>query len=126
MNKRDRMLERIRKHGKSLLAAFPDAVEEDPDRLCRALRRIEVKIHAMAEQVCNGTADYDAWERASDAALAKVRGILRPSGALSDALEINGDPRGYALKISDSAVRNLRIHRDWGGYGILAPDLSQD
>lgn len=39
---------------------------------------------------------------------------------------LNGDARGYALKIHDSYVKehNLKIHTDWGGYGIIAPDLS--
>jgi hypothetical protein len=41
---------------------------------------------------------------------------------------INRDPRGYALKIGDdwmSAHHTSRLHRDMGGYGILAPDLTE-
>lgn len=41
---------------------------------------------------------------------------------------LNGDPRGYSLKIEDNWMRerqNLRLHRDWGGYGIIAPDLRE-
>jgi len=36
------------------------------------------------------------------------------------------DPRGYALKLDDEWTRANapHIHRDWGGYGILAPDLT--
>lgn len=42
---------------------------------------------------------------------------------------INRDPRGYALKIDDEAIRELRAHgkpiySDCGGYGILAPDFT--
>jgi len=38
---------------------------------------------------------------------------------------INRDPRGYALKIEDEWFKDhdVRIHKDWGGYGILAPDF---
>ncbi len=39
----------------------------------------------------------------------------------------NRDPRGYALKIKSEwmhAHPELPLHRDWGGYGILAPDLT--
>ena len=38
---------------------------------------------------------------------------------------INGDPRGYALKIKEEYVRkhNLKIYRDFGGYGIIAPEF---
>ena len=41
-------------------------------------------------------------------------------------LFVNGDARGYALKIMDSYVmeRRLDIYKDWGGYGIIAPDLT--
>lgn len=41
---------------------------------------------------------------------------------------LNSDPRGYALKILSEYVakHELSIHRDWGGYGILAPDLTED
>lgn len=37
------------------------------------------------------------------------------------------DPRGYALKIRDEwmAKHETALHRDWGGYGIIAPDLSE-
>jgi hypothetical protein len=41
---------------------------------------------------------------------------------------LNGDPRGYALKIRDTDVRarKLDIHTDWGGYGIIAPDFNEE
>lgn len=40
-------------------------------------------------------------------------------------VSVDGDHRGYALKIKDEYVRahNLKTHKDWGGYGILAPDF---
>jgi hypothetical protein len=34
---------------------------------------------------------------------------------------INGDPRGYSLKIKEKIYPEL--HQDWGGYGILAPEF---
>ena len=42
----------------------------------------------------------------------------------------NGDPRGYALKLSTQYTRyirscNINIHQDWGGYGIIAPDFRE-
>jgi hypothetical protein len=44
---------------------------------------------------------------------------------ISDADEIffNGDARGYALKINDEFVKDKEIFKDWGGYGIIAPDF---
>jgi hypothetical protein len=40
---------------------------------------------------------------------------------------LNGDPRGYSLKIEDSWMREHKaeLHRDWGGYGILAPEIKE-
>lgn len=40
---------------------------------------------------------------------------------------INLDARGYALKIKDEYMleHGLNLHRDWGGYGIIAPDLTE-
>jgi len=42
----------------------------------------------------------------------------------------NRDPRGYALKIQDDYIREIRedgksIHTDMGGYGIIAPEINQ-
>lgn len=36
-------------------------------------------------------------------------------------LYINRDPRGYALKLN-IPIERLEMHRDFGGYYILAPD----
>jgi hypothetical protein len=39
---------------------------------------------------------------------------------------LNRDPRGYALKIDDEWMRahpQFRLHTDWGGYGIIAPEI---
>ncbi len=43
------------------------------------------------------------------------------------AVFLNRDPRGYALKINDEEVRarSLDIATDWGGYGLIAPDLRE-
>ena len=66
-------------------------------------------------------AQYDKWY---DKRVAWVSELL--PNLPKEAIKINTDPRGYALKIEDSYVKEqkLDIHRDWGGYGILAPDFS--
>lgn len=40
---------------------------------------------------------------------------------------LNGDPRGYALKIDDTWMREAKtpLHQDWGGYGIIAPEIKE-
>ena len=48
----------------------------------------------------------------------------------SDRIFFNGDPRGYALKLTSRYTRylrscNINIHSDLGGYGIIAPDFRE-
>lgn len=124
VRKREEMAARIVAHGNNLLAIFPNATERDPDKLSRKLRRIEVAAARGAVDYCNGEMDSDGWEHFSAAMLGKVARLLNPGDV---PVFINGDPRGYTLKIGDSWVKEHRatIHRDWGGYGILAPDLTE-
>lgn len=169
-------LDAIEKHGRQLLAIFPNARESDPVKLCKKLRRLEAQAAAVALRLCNGPeyADGEA-DKLTDAILANVnkllgnvreyqpktgakcsckRGIQRDNcpacegtGMLIDfrairehkplvPVFINRDPRGYALKIDDEWIRQQRadhrtvhmagIHQDWGGYGILAPEIGKD
>ncbi|MDY0282762.1 MAG: hypothetical protein RBR35_19695 [Salinivirgaceae bacterium] len=123
--KHQRMYDRIRKHGADLNNIF--GLDEDPVALCKRLRRLETKAHKLAEDYCNGLIEPQDYELQADKLLAKVDQLLHYEAAGVPVL-LNGDPRGYALKISAAYVRehNLAIHRDWGGYGILAPDLRED
>jgi hypothetical protein len=91
----------------------------DADTHRLALRRIEKREHRFAEAYCNGdvTLTDEEWE-ARDAntkrQIAKILGY-QPIG-----LFINGDPRGYALKVQSENAGDLP--QDWGGYGLIAPD----
>ena len=117
-------LEAVKKHGEQLLAIFPNATEKDPVALCKKLRRIETVAHKLAEDCCNHLSmespEYDARHENLKARIAKVLGDVGPD------VDINMDPRGYALKIDDLWMQaaNAKLHRDWGGYGIIAPDLN--
>ena len=124
--KRNAMMDRIRKHGANLIAAFGLDAATDPVKLCKALRRLESKAGANAVRYCNGTISERAYESVKDRILAQVKAVL--GGADQVPVFVNGDPRGYALKIDDVYVRehSIPIHRDWGGYGIIAPDLTND
>ncbi len=45
---------------------------------------------------------------------------------------LNTDPRGYALKIDNekpegaALIAAVKLHTDWGGYGILSPEIDED
>jgi len=130
--KKQRQYEQIKAHGENLLAIFPNATEKDPVSLCKTLHRLEAKARRICTDYCNG--DFDAGENGEaldatlDAILAKVNAILGNSGPDAVPVFVNQDPRGYALKIDDVWIHNkqARIYPDWGGYGIIAPEITGD
>ena len=124
MNKQQISKERILAHGKNLLLAYPNAKEQDPIKLCKKLRRLETVTHRTSTDYCNGAIDWERWEEIGLDTVSKLIALLNPKDP--NEFHVNGDPRGYALKIESETVKNreLEIERDWGGYGILAPDFS--
>ena len=124
VSKKDLMYSRMHRHGMRLKKIFN--LSDDPIVLCKKLRRIEVAAGRIAVDYCNGKLTCEQWEAESDLILLRVRKII--GQGLPGAVFVNGDPRGYALKIDSDVVhdKNLDIHRDFGGYGILAPDYSDE
>lgn len=127
MNKREKMYADIQKHGQNLLAIFPNATKADPVSLAKTLFSLENKAHRLTELLCDSipATTKDAAESELDKIEIKAKKLL---GVPADApyVFINHDPRGYALKIKDAWLRdnNHVLYRDWGGYGILAPDFN--
>ena len=124
MKARDRINERIRKHGEDLNRIFN--LNEDPDKLARRIHRLEIKAHRLATDYCNGEngVNTDTWDEKTLPVMKALDKILHYT-RLSIPVYLNGDARGYALKIDSDYVRNnnMQIHTDWGGYGILAPEF---
>lgn len=119
-SKQAKMYAAIQNHGEQLNAIFHTPFE--PIELCKKLHRLELAQHRAAEQYCNGDIDADQYEAITETTLSKVRKIL------GDAVPVmvNHDCRGYSLKLSDDIMREkcLILYKDWGGFGILAPDFS--
>ena len=130
-NKKEELYSRITRHGQNLKAMFNLDPNLDPVKLCKKLFRLENKAHKLAEDFCNGIIDQLEWDKKADQILTKVETILKvPTGRgiiNKKVLFLNGDARGYALKIDDEYLKNnnFNIHRDWGGYGIIAPDFRE-
>jgi hypothetical protein len=124
MNKKERMYQQIEKHGANLNAIFNTGI--DNIKLAKKLHSLEVKAHKLATDYCNGEngVTTDNWEEKCEPILKSVDKILHYTDKGYD-IYINGDARGYALKIGSDCVRdeNLTIYKDWGGYGILAPEF---
>jgi hypothetical protein len=107
--------------------------------LWRKLRKVESLASRGATAYCNGDTisvsnkagdrvypfhdGGDTWERFITREI--IPAIRRILGRLPDGFFVNGDPRGYALKLdNDKATIPAGLHTDWGRYGILAPELN--
>lgn len=84
--------------------------------LHKKLRRLETKASRIATALCNG----DITDKAGDKALQKIEDKVHELGF--SGFFINRDPRGYALKVREALVPS-GMQKDWGGYGILAPEF---
>jgi len=136
MNTKEKMYQQIQQHGENLNRIFN--TQFDAVTLCKKLHRLEVKAHRLATDYCNGENGIDnieAFEQAEKPIMESVYKLLN-NGKFNDdrphqkkvPIYLNGDARGYALKINDAYVKLLReqnknIYTDWGGYGILAPEF---
>ena len=120
MNKKEKMYNSIINHGNSLKFLFK--IEMDSITLCKKLFRLENKAHRLSTDYCNGVIDCKIWEIESNKILNKISKILNCN---TDNLFVNGDARGYALKLNDDFVKNTNVYKDWGGYGILAPNFKE-
>lgn len=129
-------------HHAALAALYKATTGKECDglNLWRKLARIEREAHAGATAYCNGEsvlaktgkdfaecfnfcADETAWERFADYIGAKVAKVF--GGKLPAGFFVNGDARGYALKLEpeDSGKQDSGFHRDWGSNYILAPTI---
>jgi len=82
----------------------------------RKLRRLEAEASKITVALCNGEVTQEAVETALDAIKAKVEAVI------GGPIYLNRDPRGYALKLPEGAP-DYGLHRDFGGYQILAPEI---
>jgi len=93
---------------------------KDGKKLSLKLWKLETEAHRITTAECNGTAT-DADRQRVEAILTEVRALMPDI----EGIFINGDARGYALKIDDKAMRAhaYNLTQDWGGYGILSPEI---
>jgi len=121
---------RIDKHISQLRAVFPALSKRSPEDIEGVLYHHERRAHRAAERLCNDSSyGNERYERDVEPIKAELRRFL----GLDETkirVHVNGDPRGYAIEISDVDIGALRDkgvvdfdRRDWGGYGILWPDF---
>lgn len=116
--------EAILSHALRLQRIFPASKALGPVELYKRLHRIEAEAHSFAEKCCNVEVS-DAKQERKDASILKRLDEILGFKAVGVPIFVNGDPRGYALKIDDGVVKakGLEIERDWGGYGIICPEF---
>lgn len=135
--------ERIAHHRALETLRSPDC-ELSGLQLWRKLRRLEQLAHACTEAYCNGERiqirwpigpkdrelnlrefdfrDSDCWDQCCECVRDCVRQIF---GQIPDGFYVNGDARGSALKLDpDKVTIPQGMHRDLGGNGILAAEIS--
>ena len=95
-------------------------------KLFEKLCRIEKKENRIACDDCNGVLQWseEKEQERAEKSLNTIKSLL----PVCTSVFLNGDPRGYTLKIKESEVKTLQergfnIYTDWGGYGILAPEF---
>jgi hypothetical protein len=125
MNKKDLLYQRISQHGANLNKIFN--TKYNNIELSKKVFRLENKANKIAVDYCNGNIDLDQWEIEKDIILKRLNKILDFSSK-NIPVFFNGDSRGYSLKIDDDYVRknNIDIYKDFGGYGIIAPDFREE
>lgn len=122
----EKMYQKIKEHGEKLKTIFNLSPDIDAVELCKKLRILENQAHSWAELLCNGDVSQAEYDVQTDRILMRVDRLLNFSKQQINVF-VNGDPRGYALKIYDRDVRekSLDIDRDMGGYGLIAPDYRE-
>ena len=132
MNKIERRRMELAKHYETLekLARRCGVVNPDGKKLSLKLWKLEQEAHKAATDYCNGDRFNgpieDEWGDYSTEIEGRVNALFNYKLA---GLNVNGDARGYALKIDDEEMRtnplykDIGIHQDWGGYGILSPEI---
>lgn len=122
-SEREQMYKEIVRHGNNLLNIFPGALIQEPILLCKKLRTFELQAEQHTTTMCNGGSieRMKFAEKAIERIEKQVKKIL---SAADDQIFINHDPRGYALKLDCKFSGGKLIYKDWGGYGIIAPDFT--
>ncbi len=127
MNTHDRMYSRITEYGENLKKVFDLPENTDPVKLCKKLHSLEIKTNFIMTQYVNGDINLDTIDEYEKKLYKSLEKIIGKENM--EKIHINQDPRGYTIKLTLEATQMARragvnIHRDLGGYGIVAPTFT--
>ena len=127
MTKQQQRAENILQHGFKLRRTFGLSYGVNPVALCKQLHRIEARVHRQAEDECNGVSELsEAQSEARDKRTLDALDHILGFRAKGIPVFLNGDPRGYALKVEAEYCMThpeIELPQDWGGYGIICPEF---
>ena len=79
---------------------------------------MENKLNRLFTDYCNGV-------EINETEVNKARkAVVKLLPGIGNDLHINRDPRGYALKVEADRAKACELPTDWGSYGLIAPDFS--
>lgn len=95
------------------------------------IQKLEKEVNAFAEKRCSVYIEQNVITKKKANFIKKIKSLFDKDAEILQYIIINGDPRGYGLKIDDNYVWDLRektdgkinIFTDLGGNGILAPNF---
>lgn len=95
------------------------------EEIYKKLRRIEYIGNSYATKYCNGEIEYEEYIKFENKMKLEFKKILQID---DNYFFTNSDCRGYFFKIKNNFLEqlqkeNIRIYTDFGGYGIIAPEL---
>ncbi len=127
MTVKERRAERLEKHYNSLekLYNLCGGGKLTGRKLSYKLLVLLQRAHRLTTAQCNGEGNYEAQESELNKIESEVKALFNDN---LNGFFINGDPRGYALKLDNSKkncvdYKAAGLHTDFGGYGILAPEI---
>lgn len=131
LNKRERRAAQLLAHYATCerLAAYLGVKNLDGKKISVALWKAEQFASKKSVAYCNGEISDTDWKWCQKMVSADVEKAL---GKLPPGFFVNSDPRGYALKIDNenpegkALIEAVKLHADWGGYGILSPEIDGD
>jgi hypothetical protein len=127
MNKKRRKIAELTRHYQALQRLYDlcGGGKSNGRAISSRLLSLEHTATRFTTMLCNGEGDESNNEQQLTAIEKRVNAIFNNN--LKGFL-INRDPRGYALKIDDAILKanysECNLHRDMGGYGILAPEIT--
>lgn len=129
LTKKERRAYRLEKHYAALQSLYEvcGGGTMTGKKLSLKLLQFENWAHQITTNQCNGTGNEAEQEKELEFIETSVNAYFNYK---LQGFFINGDARGYALKIKDEFFKpgaiyeSIPLHKDFGGYGILAPEIN--